>query len=141
MLVRLIEKAAARLRHVGCWAKSVTVSIKYLQGPTWHENLRLSCCQDTLTLIHAARQLWPRKLSGTPLRVGVVLSDLLENRNVTVSLFPEDRKLQALSRAMDDVNQKYGVNSVYFAETHAAREQASTRIAFTQIPDLSLVDA
>ena len=141
VLARLIEKVAARLRHVGCWAASVSVSIKFVQGSSWHEQTRLSLCQDTLTLIRAARQLWQRKPAGAPLRVGVVLSDLAENRNVAAPLFEEDQKLLALSRAMDEINQKYGAHTVYFAEAHDANEQVSTRIAFTQIPDLDLPDA
>lgn len=141
VLVRLIEKVAARLRHDEYWAESLGMSINFLKSSSWHQHLRMNPCQDTSTLIHTARQLWQSKPAGIPLRVGVVLSNLVTNRNATVPLFPEDQKLLALSLAMDGINQKHGAEAVYFAEAHDARGEVTTRIAFTRIPDLSLPDA
>lgn len=141
VLLRLLEKAAARLRFIGYWAGSLGVAVDFLNGGRWVQQRRIGLCQDTPTLIRAARQMWQHPPAGTPLRVGVVLSDLVQDRNAAGPLFQEDKKLLALSRAMDDINQKYGASSIYFGGTHGVRGQAPTRIAFTQIPNLDLADA
>jgi len=141
VLLRLVEKAAARLRYIQYCADTISVLIGFLQAPAWQGRMTLSSCQDTLTLIRAACLLWQRKPSGVPLHVGVVLSDLTASRNVARPLFEEDGRLLALSRVMDQVNQRYGAHAVYLAGMHSARGHAPTRIAFTQIPDLRLADA
>lgn len=140
VLVRLVEKLAARLRHIGCWAGRVDLCVDYLHGRSWRGFRRLTLCQDTLTLLRVVRQLWNIKPRGTPFRLGVVLGNLRDQGQVADSLFEDDRKYVALSHVMDEIQQKLGVHAIYFAASGAAREEACTRIAFTQIPDLRLVD-
>jgi DNA polymerase-4 len=141
ILLRLTEKAAARLRHLGCWTGSISVWSHDLGAQAWQENHRLSRCQDTSTLLSAVGKIWGHKPAGRPLKIGVVLSDLIESRNVTPLLCETERKLTALSHAMDQVNQQHGSHSLYFAALHDVLEEAPTRIAFTNIPDIDLADA
>lgn len=141
ILLRLTEKAAARLRHVQCWAGAISVWVQYLGSKAWQEHRRLSLCQDTPTLLSVASQIWERKPAGLPLKVGLVLSGLVANENVAPSLWEAERKLTALSHAMDQVNQQYGAHTLYLASMHDVRQEAPTRIAFTNIPDLDLADA
>ena len=101
----------------------------------------MSPCQDTSTLLSVADELWRHKPVGPPLKLGIVLSDLVAEQNATPSLFETDRKLAALSHAMDRVNQQHGSHALYFAVLHDVKDEAPTRIAFTQIPDLTLADA
>src|SRR5262249_1891940 len=73
----LLYKAAARMRRLGYWARSLAVSVDFLGGGgSWHERQRIEVCQDTLTLLRLLLRLWERKPRGIPLRVGVVLADL-----------------------------------------------------------------
>ena len=141
ILLRLIEKAAARLRHLGYWAGSLDVSVHFLGGGAWGQQERLSPCQDTSTLLHVADEIWRNKPAGRPLKVSVVLSHLVADQDATPSLWETDRNLTALSHAMDQINQRFGIHSLYFAILHGVRDEAPTRIAFNQIPDLDLVDA
>jgi DNA polymerase-4 len=141
ILLRLTEKVAARLRHLGCWTGSIGVWSQDLGTRSWQERRRLSLCQDTSTLLAVVGQIWGRKPAGRPLKIGVVLSELVENGNATPPLWETERKLTALSHAMDRVNQRYGSHSLYFAALHDVLEEAPTRIAFTNIPDLDLADA
>jgi len=141
ILLRLTEKAAARLRHMRCWTGSISVWSHHLASQAWQEHHRLSLCQDTSTLLSAAGEIWEHKPAGRPLKIGVVLSNLIESGNVTPPLWETERKLTALSHAMDQVNQQYGSHSLYFAALHDVQQEAPTRIAFTNIPDLDLADA
>jgi DNA polymerase-4 len=141
ILLRLTEKAASRLRHLRCLTGAISVGVHYLGSGSWQENRRLSPCQDTPTLLSAASQIWEHKPAGRPLKVGVVFSGLVENGSVSPSLWEIDRKLTAASHAMDQVNQQFGSHSLYFAPLHNVQQEAPTRIAFTNIPDLDLADA
>jgi DNA polymerase-4 len=136
VLLRLVEKAAARLRSLDYWAGSISVSARFLGAPSWGEHRGLGHCQDTLTLIRVAGSLWDRKPPIVPLQVGVVLADLAAGSNVAPPLFEEDRRHLALARAIDAINRRYGPHSIHFGGMHGAQSQAPTRIAFGAIPDL-----
>jgi DNA polymerase-4 len=141
VLMRLVHKAAARLRHVRYWAGSVTLAVSLLGGRWWHERRRIDQCQDTLTLIREVEPLWRRRPPGKLLKVGVLLGDLVHEHNRTPSLFEPDRKRVELAKAMDQIGRRFGLAGAHFAGMHGLENQYTTRIAFTQIPDLDLADA
>ena len=138
VLFRLVDKAATRLRSMKYWAGLITVQVQFVgDADDWIAAIRLSHCQDTLTLLQAASTVWEHRPEGMPLKVGVVFSDLRHERNVARSLFDSDRRRLALSKAMDQINEREDFNGIYFGKMHAAREQAPTRIAFNHIPELT----
>lgn len=135
VLMRLIHKAAARLRHEAHWAGSLQLAISFIGHSGWHAQERFPPCQDTLTIIQAFLRLWDRRPQGMPLKVGIVLGDLAQNQDVSRPLFAEQRELVSLSQAMDRLNRRFGACTVYFAGMHEAHNAAPMRIAFTHIPD------
>jgi DNA polymerase IV len=141
VLIRLLHKAAARLRHIGYFARSISVSVDCVDDESCHNGVRMMPCHDTLRLIEFASTLWPNEFSSSPKRVSVVLADLTPAHNVARLLFDEDRQLSALAQAMDRVNQRWGAHAVYFAGMHGCQDTGHTAIAFNQIPDLGLADA
>ncbi len=141
ILIRLIHKAAARLRHLGYYASSVTVSVSYLGKTKFKTGRRIEPCQDTLTLIRHLTPLWDKRPPGPLLKVGMVLGDLVHARNVSRSLFEPTDRLEELSKAMDAANDRFGRHAVYFGGMHGKGDSISTRIAFGVIPDLDLADA
>jgi len=140
VLMRLVHKAASRLRQTGYWTRKVDVAVSYLGGDHWHKAAAVPLCQDTLTLLQTTGDLWVRRPAGRPLKVGVTLQDIVADQNTAPSLIEEDRKRRALSTAMDSLNARFGNQSVYFGGMHGHEGSSSTRIAFGQIPDLELVD-
>lgn len=137
VLLRLIQKAAARLRRIGYWARRLEVYVSFtFQEEGWRGAVPLGLCQDTLTMIETFEELWrwiPR--FPRPTQVAVTLYDLTPGSSVSLPLFPEDRRRLELSHAIDRLNRQFGSNAVYFGGTHDTRDAAPTRIAFTQIPD------
>lgn len=131
---KLVHKAALRLRKMGYWAKLLSVYVKYLDRPLWEAKLKLSECQDDLTLLAALKKLWVQKPKGKPLAVGINLSDLVPNALNNLSLF-DDPKRQKLIASIDKINAKYGIEKVYFGSIHHVKGAAPTRIGFTNIPD------
>lgn len=141
VLIRLLCKAAMRLRHIGYWAQRLHVSIRYLDGDGWSADAPLGCCQDTSTLLEAFGELWPRRPRGPsklPLVAGVNLEKLVEKSFAPLPLFAEEKRRLRLSEAMDVVNQRYGRKTLYLGSMHGAIDTAPMRISFTSIPDLDL---
>jgi DNA polymerase-4 len=141
ILLRLVHKAAARLRHLQHWAGSIAVYVDFTDGRSWEESHRIVPCQDTPTLLRLADQLWSRCPPMTPLRVGTTFSHLAHERNLPRQLFEEDRKLVRLSRVLDQVNRRLKGCELYCAAIHGAQRNTGAAIAFTYIPDVSIAES
>ncbi|MBL9214175.1 MAG: hypothetical protein JNG83_01735 [Opitutaceae bacterium] len=141
VLHRLLQKATMRLRHGGRYARGLRVSVDFTDGTHWSDDLRLTETQDTIELTHALNQLWERRPAGCrrrpPLRIGVLLTDLLAMRQHTPDLFAleKERAHDRLYSAVDHLNKVLGKNTVYFGGAHGATQHAPMRIAFTRIPE------
>jgi DNA polymerase IV len=135
VLVRLVHKAAARLRHLGYAAGQISIHVMYENHSTWGDHIGMDDVQDTQTLLEAMGYLWQRRPPGTPKMVGMVFFDLELATNVTLPLFGHDTRRLDLARAMDEINARYGRQTLYFAEMHMSRGTAPMRIAFNAIPD------
>jgi DNA polymerase-4 len=109
----------------------------------WKGELKLSECQDDLTLIAALRRLWESRPSGQdferPYFIGVQLSGLVPGRLHTLNLFDATEEAESRTRlqaAMDALNNKYGLSTLAPATMLEAYRAAPTRIAFHTIPDM-----
>jgi DNA polymerase-4 len=139
VLVRLLHKAAMRLRRIDYWAGRLVVGLRYADDwPKWKETVYLGRCQDTPSLLKALERGWQRRPQGPrPFQVSVTLLDLTPGASTTPSLFVEERRALAAAQAMDAANSKFGPNTLYFASMHETRNSAPLRIAFTNIPDVA----
>ena len=141
VLMRLVHKAAARLRKIGYWAGAISVGASFMgeeRGDSvwWEDSVRVPRCQDTPAFVAAASKLWERRVRDRkPFKVGMVLSELVPARSATPSLFDEDRKGEDISHALDTVNAEFGASVVYLGAMFGMRDAAPSRVAFTQIPD------
>ncbi|MHB0919865.1 MAG: DNA polymerase Y family protein [Thiomonas delicata] len=141
VLDRLTQKAAMRLRREGLAAGAMAVGLRFAvrgQRLRWENAARLPHTQDTQTLLHTLGTLWaalPRH-SPAPLKVGVVLYDLLPLAQASGNLFDDDTRRSGLWQAVDAINLRYGKHTVYCGSAHRARDAAPMRIAFNHIPDL-----
>ena len=136
VLVRLLHKAAARMRSKGYWTRRLHVRVAYSPRKWWKAYQNLELCQDTITLMEAFSRLWQAHPAGRPSKVGVVLERLVAQCYVAPSLFTEERKRVRLSRIIDDLNARFGENAVYLGSMHNSRGTAPMRISFTNIPEL-----
>lgn len=139
MVMRLIHKAAARLRHMQYWARQMAVGVSFFNRPSWQVRTRLGLCRDTLTLIEAFSKMWEHYPQGhKPFRVSIVLFDLEPDHNACRPLFPSEQNRIQLARAMDRINSRYGSGTIYFGGVYHTLHCAPIRIPFTSIPDLSV---
>jgi DNA polymerase-4 len=158
VLMRLVHKAAARLRKINYYAGAISVGASFLGNEPgdsvwWEEGARLPRCQDTPSFVAAAAKLWekrpwraqpgeqvhparrPPQQGRKPFKVGTVLGELVPARAATPSLFDEDHKGADISAAMDEINSEFGTSVVYLGAMFGMRDAAPSRVAFTQIPD------
>ena len=135
VMVRLVHKAAARLRKVNYWAGQVVVNVSEADGGRYATARPVPPCQDTFALLEATAAGWAVRPPVKPFKIEVVFTDLVPAAAATPSLFPLDRQMTVLSRTMDRVNKAFGPNSVYLGSMFGRTKNAPMRIAFTHIPD------
>ena len=154
---KLLHKAAMRLRAGNLWVSSIGLVIGFAVPrsqkkpvssygmPTrgWKGEIKLTECQDNLTLIAALSRLWASRPSGAaydrPYFIGVHLNGLVPDHLHTLNLFDGSEKEQNRTRlvaAMDALNHKYGLSTLAPATMLIALKAAPTRISFHTIPDL-----
>ncbi|MDA0833290.1 MAG: DNA polymerase [Planctomycetota bacterium] len=134
VIVRMLHKAASRLRQIGYWARTISVQIEFFDRPVWNAKTKIPLSQDTLTLLRTMLELWEQRPPQTAVKVGVVLGDLIHHTRIPQLLFDDDRRRNDLASTMDRINSRFGADSLYFGGMHGAAEQAPTRISFTHIP-------
>lgn len=141
--IRLLMKAAARLRAEGYWCTKLMLHIKPMDEASWTVYQNLEPCQCTVRLLHHLDALWKQRWTARVLCISVTLSGLIRDdngHNVEPPLFEGDRKLHKLAHTIDHINNKYGHARVYFASMHHARQAAPLRIPFSSVPSLELPD-
>ena len=141
VLHRLTQKAAMRLRSLGCVTEGISVFIKGRgQTSEWSGEARFNPTQDTLELLHALDLLWQRRSrphAAAPFAVGIAFFGLKDEGTTGAPLLdrPAHDRRRALLQAVDKLNLKEGKNTVYFAGACGAVAYSPMRIAFNRIPD------
>lgn len=131
VLLRLIQKATARLRANQLCAKSINFHVHGMQK-SWQAHVRLDATNDTITVNDEFLRVWSGRDFERPLRVGLTFADLVPSGGVTPSLFDGAAQRGQLNTAVDLVNQKFGKNSIYLAGMQGAKDAASEKIAFNK---------
>ncbi|MGH7850355.1 MAG: DNA polymerase Y family protein, partial [Thermodesulfobacteriota bacterium] len=139
VFVRLIHKAAFRLRRLGYLAGKMVVRIDYLGGETsWKVSAGVREKNDTQTMIEAFSSIWEKRPVGRkPLRASVKFTDLIPASETSFPLLSGERKRDRVANALDKINERWGASSIYYGAMHGASESAPLRIAFTSIPDIA----
>ncbi|HLB95751.1 MAG TPA: DNA polymerase [Patescibacteria group bacterium] len=131
VLVKLAEKCAQRLRAKNLWTGGVSLGIKFLNGPFWEKNAATDLVADSQNIQRIALSLYDAcPIQKPPLRIAVTLFNLTQVRGEQISLFSKIEKSRRLSQMMDEINDKYGPETIYPASMFGASEAAPTRIPF-----------
>ncbi len=141
VLMRLVHKAAARMRKIGYWCGAVSVGVSFMgsepgDSEWWEESTRVPRCCDTPAIVAAATKLWELRLRDRkPFKVAMVLSDLVPARVQRHRYSTRTGRARTFRTRLDTVNSQFGASVVYLGAMFGMRDAAPTRIAFTQIPD------
>jgi DNA polymerase-4 len=149
---RLTMKAAARLRRMGYYAGKYSLSFRIENGPRL--GLEASCppSQDSFVFLNLMEEMWQalmRENKGRRIKkVNIVLHGLVEEKDLHVQADLFDTvtpaaavqrrvKNEKLSKAMDQLNQKFGRDTILLGMTaNQDKSGTGTKIAFTRIPDM-----
>lgn len=150
---RLVLKAAARLRRKNVQARLLMLHVRFEDGRgKWKASVPLPATQDSFRIIAALDALWPQLVATAPKgfqlrQVGVMLGNLQPVQGEQGSLFENldpnhelarGLRTEALSRALDRINTRFGRNAVTLGPTTGGRvDRVGTSIAFGRIPDLA----
>ena len=131
VLLRLISKAAARLRSKGLWAGQVTFYVRGFDR-SWKWSSRMPPTHDTLLLNELFGRAWTTRDFKRPRGVGLAFGELTTAEAVTPSLFDGGHSREKFNEALDRVNKKFGKNSVFLAGMEHAKDTADEKIAFNK---------
>ena len=122
---QLTYRAAIRLRQAGLAAKGIVLYIRFNDHTSWQKvyHGREPFFDSYTFYSHVQRLLksCPRQLAGKPVRlVSVSAIDLVSQGSLTLPLFTGSEKSERISQALDEVNFRYGENSLITASQLAA---------------------
>ncbi len=117
ILLWLSERVGARLRRQGLLGRTISLYLRCADRDSWgqrqSEKIYFS---DGLVIYRLARQLLERFHSPSPIRLlGVTVSDLVKQTEISQPLFEDDRRRLALIEAVDRVNRRWGKLVVFRA--------------------------
>lgn len=167
ILCKLLHKACERLRSHGLLTGCLTVHLSFLRETSWNPEVCFSESDSTFYLMRVLQRVWRDRPEPQArlIKVGVVLSHLVDQANHTPDLFsgmvaeamaayegddgnddhimangydPKNEKHQRLDVAIDKLRMRYGRQVVYFGSVQESRKDAPMRISFSHIPDLKL---
>lgn len=155
---RLTIKAATRLRRKEFYAKRFSLSVRFQSGNKWGQEAKFAAAQDNFTFLYALEELWDRlaaqiiaapdfRRSGDrPVKIAIAMYDLCRNEDITPDLFDmgaadvqkQQKRHMALSQVMDDLNQKYGAETLQIGVSPKTKAGfVGTKIAFSRVPDMA----
>lgn len=151
---RLTLKAASRLRRLGFHAKNYSLYVRFdvPKGDgrkyKWQGDIKVPLTEDSFSFLRALNMLWQKMIEdNTPPRirqVSVNFYGLVPADKIMPDMFKElddpvtktQRRHGRLSLAMDDINKKYGLDTVVIGTLPETMSRFSgTKIAFTRIPE------
>lgn len=133
---RLLERAADRLRREKFYCTGLVTDIKFIGNMGyWSAHNNFNETRDTNKLSQILYAHWRDTPPLKPLRVGVTLTGLVQEKNHQMDLF-DTPKNDALTNAVDQLNIKYGKGSVGFGLTMPSLQSMTSKIAFSRIPTM-----
>lgn len=128
---QLCHRAAYRLRLAGLAARSLSVGLRHSDRSRQYRWYRTHYpFWDSASCVEHATGLLRQMPLHQPVRlVSVTLSRLSTQQSLTLPLFSDQPQSQHISAAMDDINERWGRNTIKPA-SHLGSQQARDRIGF-----------
>jgi DNA polymerase-4 len=135
--LKLLHTTARRLRQHRLWAGGVVLQAGFVgRSDALEAHMRIEATQSTVVLQACLVELWkevPSTWKPSDLTVGLV--DLTgEPAQGLFESLPDAR--DRVHGTLDELNSRFGLNSVYLGSIHEVRKEAPTRITFGVPPAL-----
>jgi DNA polymerase-4 len=135
IISKLCQKTGSRLRKAGLLANGVSLAISFRDGVYWHKSVK------TKEVIFESRDIYKniiRLLELCPYNdllprvIAINVFSLKKNNHLQLNMFDDDVKKISLTKAVDNLNDRYGDFTVYFAGMTNDPTIVQDRIAFGQ---------
>ncbi len=133
--LKLLDKACVRLRKNKFRCRRLQLAIRFVDSSRFENEVQFSQTSDTGFLMKQLKFLWDLTSYQTPLKVGIVLSDFENEGLHQLSFFEQDNsRREKAFQAADQLNEKYGKDTVSLANLLGMKNQAKGGIAFARVP-------
>ena len=137
--LKLLHSTARRMRRNDLWTSGLSLQVGFYDRPPFAMNIRIEPCHDPYTLQAHLMAVWQRVPVHTPSDISVALTHL--DIEPSPDLFGIDPDARArVVPALDELNARFGLNTVYLGSIHGVRKEAPTRIPFGPPPPLEEFD-
>jgi len=131
VLEKLVYKMGYRLRRDGYMATGLVVSVHFFENGGIRDFKRFDACNDTKSLLRYSFSIVDKyKYWSTPKYISVTTFGLIRNIQEQISIFEDIEKSKDLSKAADEINDKYGAGTVVNSSYLKAKNSAPDRIPF-----------
>ncbi|MEQ1722165.1 MAG: hypothetical protein ABL930_03255 [Pseudobdellovibrio sp.] len=135
VLTKLLLKAAARVRDEKLKATRLNVYVKCVDGTYFENSVSFSDSDDTYFFTKQLKNLWTIEKHRKPMKVAIGIAGLTHGAS-QLSLF-DDPKATNINHALDTINNRFGSNTLFMANTKDVLSSAKTRISFSHVPSLT----
>ncbi len=138
ILQKLVQKTGSRLRKAGFRAKGVHVAIVYRDHSFWHHGITLpDYIFDSRDIYKMAFRIMYSSPYQKPVReLAESVFSLQRCENTQMSLFDDITKKEGLTKAIDEINDKYGSFVITPARMMGMNDLVIDRISFGNVKEL-----
>jgi DNA polymerase-4 len=141
--MQLVQKAAYRLREKHLYAARVILQVeanltKWPHKQSFKKSIKTAPTNDSTSLSKHILKCWDQVLSDRKIisikKIGLILTDLApDSGQLCLMDLDNQQKRRSISKAIDDLNNKYGTNTVSLGLVDL-KKSAHEAIAFGHIP-------
>lgn len=138
ILSNLVEKASARMRAAGFFARGIHLFVAYKDGHYWHHGEKSpKDLFDSRDIFKFAMNILSAHPFGKPVRnIAVSMFNLRKVGNLQLDLFEDIAKKERLISAVDEVNDRWGDFVVKPGRMLLGKQKVLDRIAFGGVKEL-----
>ncbi len=138
ILQKLVQKTGSRLRKAGFRARGVHVAIVYRDHSFWHHGITLpDYIFDSRDIYKMAFRIMYSSPYQKPVReLAESVFSLQRCENTQMSLFDDITKKEGLTKAIDEINDKYGSFVITPARMMGMNDLVIDRISFGNVKEL-----
>lgn len=141
VLITLTLQAASRLRSKGLYTNRILLALEFRSGKSIKENSKIELSNDSSTILKQTLKFWDNILTDLNKqqiaikKIAISFYNLQsETTQLTFEAFGKQQKHQKLSKVIDTINKKMGVNKICIGIT-AKKHSFQQVAAFGHIPN------
>lgn len=135
---QLTAKISHRLRTANLSSHRIVCFVRFQDRSHWSVTLnQTQYINDLPTMLQSVKQAFTHLNFSKPVRlVGISAINLKPTSGTSYSLFPEERKSEQITRAIDLITEKFGVGTINTARNFTSKKVVDS-IGFGNAPDVA----